>query len=564
MPSGKCIGYIGGAAVAAGVGAAIAVAGQGVAQADNGDSKASASESKTSEAGSTGARSTEAKSTESNGPSETGQVDAGPKRPLVRIAAGVTKDLPTVKKSGQSFDQAGVVTNLKKKFSTSNPPKKADPPKDADEPTDTQKDADEPADDQSAADESVQTFAEPSKQRETVRTFRPLADLTAGVSQVATTIGEALGSVAPSPDPDAESTPAATIKNALAASDTWFVPNTGPVPWNWNPFRQGDPIPNDVPELVWQLEQASVNLFDRVPVVQPVVREGFEFGYRVSQMIPWVNVVVPLTNIAGDIPNLISGDPVLFRDATQSIINNLLVTTGPVSFLFYGYDQIADIVNLEYEAQQLKDGFYRVSWDVIDFFGLLHNKGQSGLPLSQNPAGGSAVTSVEPNDIVTLAAAVSPLAAVTADDPLSNPFRPDDPDPKGVPATVLRLRDAILAPLPEELQPYVREVLELAYRSSQIVPWVNTVVPITEILPALVLAVRGDKDAAQIAVNQLLLTTGPVSTIYYGYDEVADLLNVEDGAWALKEQFYATVWDAVDFAFLLHNPGESGLETVSV
>ena len=53
--------------------------------------------------------------------------------------------------------------------------------------------------------------------------------------------------------------------------------------------------------------------------------------------------------------------------------------------------------------------------------------------------------------------------------------------------------------------------------------------------------------------------TQPVSLLYYGYDELADLANVEDTASALKQQFYSTVWDTVDPLGLLHVEGESGI-----
>ncbi len=47
--------------------------------------------------------------------------------------------------------------------------------------------------------------------------------------------------------------------------------------------------------------------------------------------------------------------------------------------------------------------------------------------------------------------------------------------------------------------------------------------------------------------------------MYYGYDEIADLLNVEQAAFAAKQQLYAGLWDALDSAGLLHNVGDGGL-----
>lgn len=173
----------------------------------------------------------------------------------------------------------------------------------------------------------------------------------------------------------------------------------------------------------------------------------------------------------------------------------------------------------------------------------------------------------EPSKKTTAKAATTPTVmtsavqtaavAATPNDP--NPFRAVDPDPTDMPAAVLGTEKALVAALPAPLQPFVREGYEAAYRVSQMVPWVNTVVPITAILPAVQQAAAGNKDGAQVIVNQLLLTTPPVSFLYYGYDEVADLLNVEEQADALKKQFYATVWDTVDFPHLLHNPGQSGI-----
>jgi hypothetical protein len=50
-----------------------------------------------------------------------------------------------------------------------------------------------------------------------------------------------------------------------------------------------------------------------------------------------------------------------------------------------------------------------------------------------------------------------------------------------------------------------------------------------------------------------------VSFLYYGYDEVADPLNVEERAQEQKELLYATVWDTLDPLFLLHNQGNPGI-----
>lgn len=161
------------------------------------------------------------------------------------------------------------------------------------------------------------------------------------------------------------------------------------------------------------------------------------------------------------------------------------------------------------------------------------------------------------------AAATSPAstADVTAErDP--NPFRVDDPDPTDMPQAVLAAEHALLARTPEVIRPYVREGYEASYRFSQMVPYVNAPIPIGQIIIVLPGLLQGDteaKDSAQIIVNQLLLTTPPVSFLYYGYDEVADLLNVEAQAQASKEDLYATAWDTLDPLFLLHNQGTPGI-----
>jgi hypothetical protein len=143
-----------------------------------------------------------------------------------------------------------------------------------------------------------------------------------------------------------------------------------------------------------------------------------------------------------------------------------------------------------------------------------------------------------------------------------NPFRADDPDPTDMPATVLDAEHALLARIPEVARPFVREGYEASYRFSQMVPYVNAPIPVGRIivlLPGLLQGETSAKNSAQIIVNQLLLTTPPVSILYYGYDEVADLLNIEEQAQANKERFYATAWDTLDPRFLLHNEGSPGI-----
>jgi hypothetical protein len=119
----------------------------------------------------------------------------------------------------------------------------------------------------------------------------------------------------------------------------------------------------------------------------------------------------------------------------------------------------------------------------------------------------------------------------------------------------------LVALFPESAQPVVRELYEASWRVSQMVPGLNAALPIAELLPALYQASLGHRDTAQAAVNSVLLAATPLSVLYYGYDELADLLNVEDEAQAIKVQVYAAVWDEVDPNGYLHVPGNSGLKT---
>jgi hypothetical protein len=154
-------------------------------------------------------------------------------------------------------------------------------------------------------------------------------------------------------------------------------------------------------------------------------------------------------------------------------------------------------------------------------------------------------------------------AATQADEEgIPNPFRAEDPDPVDVPDAVVAVRDQLVGAAPEALAPYVREGVEQAYRGSQMVPWVNAVVPITKISP-LIGPATGEGpaalDARQVIVNELIKTTPPGSFLYYGYDLVADLANREEAAAELKGQAFAGVWDLLDFGNFAHNDGQSGI-----
>ena len=153
-----------------------------------------------------------------------------------------------------------------------------------------------------------------------------------------------------------------------------------------------------------------------------------------------------------------------------------------------------------------------------------------------------------------------PAADTAAANP--NPFQANDPWPTTFPDAVLTTEKTILAAWPaplDPLAPLFREAYEAVYRASQIVPWVNAVVPITNIVPAVLQAFQGDRSGAQIAINQLLLTTPPVSLLYWGFDELADLLNMEAAGAQARQQLVASLWDSLDPSGLLHVPGQAGI-----
>ena len=168
-------------------------------------------------------------------------------------------------------------------------------------------------------------------------------------------------------------------------------------------------------------------------------------------------------------------------------------------------------------------------------------------------------------------AAAEPTAAKSGSDTvtaqadesgLPNPFRADDPEPVDVPPAVVDVRDQLVGAAPEALAPYVREGVEQGYRATQMIPWVNAVIPISKIVPLIGPATGEGPEALrarQVIVNELIKTTPPGSFLYYGYDLVADLANQESEAAALKQQVFIGAWDLLDFGNFLHNDGESGI-----
>ncbi len=351
-----------------------------------------------------------------------------------------------------------------------------------------------------------------------------------------------------------------STKSAAAQANA----TTPSVPWSPNPLRPmpPEPAPNDMPGAVWDLEQAVVNVFP--DWFKPLPREVFEAGYRGTQMIPWVNIVVPFANIGANLQAALNGD----KDATQRIVNNLIITIQPVALVYYGYNEIADLLNLEQPALDLQNWIFKTAWNVLDPFAWLHNRGESGLPLSTTtppPYPPASTASVALAAVAAPAAAGTDSASVSASDTSAtdpNPFRANDPWPTTIPDAVLNVEKTILAAWPaplDPLAPLFREAYEAVYRASQIVPWVNAVVPVTNILPAILQAFQGDRSGAQITINQLLLTTPPVSLLYWAFDELADLLNMEDTGAAARQNLVASLWDSLDPSGLLHVPGQAGI-----
>ncbi|BBX94128.1 hypothetical protein H5U98_22725 [Mycolicibacterium boenickei] len=324
MASTKYIGYVGGVAVAAGVGAAIAVAGQGTAHADSTDG---ASKDATSSASQ--------------------HVNAGPKRGETK--AGDTKRAKPLSKLKDSVKEA--------------------------------------ADKQ--ADKIEKAAAHVNK---TVRAAKPVAakpkpkpsaeEFEAGEVAKLKDLFAPKQAAAPKPKSESESESVTQPE-----SKTLATPKLGAVQsqadttadapaWDPNPFRASDPEPTDIPAAVINLRNA---LMDASPnELDPFVREATEQIYRGSQMIPWVNAVIPVTKILANAGPAL-GDGPEARAARQTIINELIKTTPPGSFVYYGYDLVADVINLETPGAELKDTAVTTVWDLLDPFELAHNKGESGI-----------------------------------------------------------------------------------------------------------------------------------------------------------------------------------------
>lgn len=324
--STRYIGYVGGVAVAAGVGAAIAVAGQGTAHADSADGASKESPSRTSQ-----------------------HVNAGPKRGETK--AGDTKRTKPV--SGVAKVKDAVKDSIDKRAGRIE--------KAAAHVTKAVEDA------KPAKPVAVKAKPKPSA-----------AEFEAGQVAKLKDLFNPEQAAAPKPDTESVAQPvgrtSATPK--VGAVQTQADTAADDPAWDPNPFRADDPEPTDIPDAIMNLRNA---LMDASPdELDPLVREATEQIYRGSQMIPWVNAVIPIAKIVEHAAPAVGSGPEAL-DARQTIINELIKTTPPGSFIYYGYDLVADVVNLEGPGAELKDTAVTTVWDLLDPFEIAHQKGHSGI-----------------------------------------------------------------------------------------------------------------------------------------------------------------------------------------
>ncbi|WP_234802299.1 hypothetical protein [Mycolicibacterium fortuitum] len=325
--STRYIGYLGGVAVAAGVGAALAVAGQGTAHADSSDGAAKESTSSTSNVNAGPKR----------GETKTG--DTKRAKPLSKIKDGIDKQADKIEEA------AAHVTKTVKAAKPAKPA--AVKPKPKLKPSAEEFEADQVA--------KLKNLFAPKQ----AAAPKPLDDVAAESDDKAET---KTGTTAVPTARTAVQTQADTAADAPA--------------WDPNPLRPVDPEPTDIPDSIINLRNA---LMEASPdQLDPLVREATEQIYRGSQMIPWVNAVIPITKILGSVGPAL-GDSPEARAARQTIINELIKTTPPGSFIYYGYDLVADVINLEPQGAELKDTAVTTVWDLLDPFELAHNKGESGI-----------------------------------------------------------------------------------------------------------------------------------------------------------------------------------------
>ena len=141
-----------------------------------------------------------------------------------------------------------------------------------------------------------------------------------------------------------------------------------------------EPGPNDMPGPIWDVEKAIIKALDPAPFLKPFVREGFEAGFRVSQMIPFVNAVIPAINIVNQPPTW----PALTRrlsapgsDHRQRPHRDLAPGFGAVLRLRRGCGPHQPRVR----GAGAQGVVLLTTWNLLDPFALLHNRGDSGLLL---------------------------------------------------------------------------------------------------------------------------------------------------------------------------------------
>lgn len=339
MASTKYVGYVGGVAVAVGVGAAIAAASQGTAHAETDSGSTAKESSATSSPAGTGVKA---------GPKKRSAGESGADRPkpLSKVNDGVEKAVSQVTKTASTVSKS--ITDSLTKPATKPTTKPATMPAAKPKPT-----ADEFEAKQVQRLKDLFNPKEAAAPKPTPKPDSALEDSSAG--KTATT------------------TP--TVRTAVQdQADT-----TADAPaWDPNPFRANDPepTPSEMPSEIIGLRNALV---DATPAeLQPFTREGVEAAYRVSQMVPWVNVVVPVTKILPNLAPAVQSDDAGLH-ARQVIINELIKTTPPGSLLYYGYDELADLLNQEVAAQELKHEAFATVWNVLDPFGIAHVKDDSGI-----------------------------------------------------------------------------------------------------------------------------------------------------------------------------------------
>lgn len=333
MASTKYIGYVGGVAVAAGVGAAIAVAGQGTAHADSGDGAAKKSTNSTSQHVKAGPKRADSANSKTDAAKRT--------KPVAKFKDAADKQTDKLEKAAT---QAGKSANIVSKTITDSLTKAVTP----------------------ARSVSVTPKAKPSAEEFEAEQVTKLKSLftpkQAAVEPESTTAPEPVTKLAPK------------LSAVQTQSDT--VDTQADTPWSPNPFRDNDPAPTDFPDAIMSLREALLTASP--DELDPFVREATEQIYRASQIVPWVNAVIPISRILPDLAPAL-GDDDAARDARQTIIMELIKTTPPGSAVYYGYDIIADLINLEEPAAALKQQVVGGVWDLLDPFQLAHNKGHSGI-----------------------------------------------------------------------------------------------------------------------------------------------------------------------------------------